>query len=412
MRVINIQPHDTAPAKAGLLSVIKSAIRKKPLTYLVYSLCFLLAISLLTRDPGPKKAVVVRDNNAVSTTSDSQDNQKSSTISITLAGDFLAHAAINEEALLVDNKYSYASMFGDTPAVMSKYDIRFCNNGVLNGGEAFGITGYPQFNAPEQWAGDMVGAGCNLINLAHNHINDRTQAAITTSVNTWADQDVLAFAGANRSLSEHDAGAKYFTVKGVRVAFLAYTTYTNIVGQTAYGLNMWDDTLSAAEISRASNQADIVMVSMRWGTEYSSEINSEQTRIARILVDSGADLVVGHGPHVLQPVVKDGDSYIFYSIGNYFHAQVENETLYECLFTLDLDTSTKSFGQPACIQMYMHYDWSDSDKADESLLKRTGFRLYQLSKSGDLPRTGHTRTTAAEQTARIKSILGDGIILK
>src|SRR5690606_35668585 len=93
---------------------------------------------------------------------------------------------------------------------------------------------------------------------------------------------------------------QYFDMHGVRFAFLAYTTYTNQKGQTDYGVTMYDEALARSQLIEANDKADVVIVSMRWGTEYSPVVNGYQKRVARSLAGQGADVILGHGPHVLQ----------------------------------------------------------------------------------------------------------------
>jgi len=62
---------------------------------------------------------------------------------------------------------------------------------------------------------------------------------------------------------------------------------------------------------------DFIVVVMHWGTEKEHKPNSQQKAMARELIDAGADLIVGHHPHVLQPVEQYKGKYIAYSLGNF-----------------------------------------------------------------------------------------------
>jgi hypothetical protein len=148
----------------------------------------------------------VRSNNsAISTESPRGGSAHPSRIRILAAGDFLAHDSINAGAKQPDGSYNYLPMMDNFTQIFHGADIRFCNDGNLNGGAAFGISGYPKFNSPPEFVRDMAKVGCNLVNTGTNHSFDRNQAAINASVDTWAAQpNMLAVAGENKNQAQHD----------------------------------------------------------------------------------------------------------------------------------------------------------------------------------------------------------------
>ena len=213
-------------------------------------------------------------------------------------GDMIAHDSILANAQIADG-YDFYSLMSEMNPYFEQADIRFCNEATPAGGEQFGISGYPVFNAPLEWHDGMEQVGCNVINLGTNHTNDKGQPLIDAMVEDWNNKEVLATAGANRSQAERD-DISYFEVKGVRFAFLSYSTYTNDPASNSYGLVMYDSAVVQIEIAEAKSNADFVIVSMRWGDEYSDSISTAQEEAAQDVVDAGADFVFGHGPHVLQ----------------------------------------------------------------------------------------------------------------
>ena len=83
-----------------------------------------------------------------------------------------------------------------------------------------------------------------------------------------------------------------------------------------------------ADIELAKQLTDIVVVSFHWGIEYAEEPSSEQVNLARDMIDAGADLIIGHHPHVVQKYEKYKDGYVFYSLGNFIFDQgFSDETL-------------------------------------------------------------------------------------
>src|SRR5690606_3710407 len=134
-----------------------------------------------------------------------------------------------------------------------------------------------------------------------------------------------------------------FEVKDVKFAFLAYTTYINngAPAQNSYGVTRYSRSLASEQMNKAkADGADVVIVSMRWGNEYSPTISSEQESEAKFLAGQGATLILGHGPHVLQPVKevsgKDGNkALVWYSLGNFLNTQLETEALFNGLAVMD-----------------------------------------------------------------------------
>jgi len=366
--------------------------------------------------PHSQKSSVVAPDNAIKST-DPVTNSKSDNIRIIATGDFIPHDSINQEAKKSNGGYDYSRMMSNMAPIFAKADVRFCNQATPVGGAQYGISGYPIFNAPFEFTRDMAGLGCNLINIGTNHSNDKGQPVIDAQRSEWDKQpNILAVAGANRSASEQQK-ISYFTVKGVKFSFLSYVTYSNTKNMTSYGVNMFNQITAKAQLAEARKNSDIIIVSMRWGTEYSSGINAEQASDSQFLADNGADLVLGHGPHSLEPVKKltgqNGRStYVWYSLGNFLNAQLEVESLFSGLAVIDIDTSTKLISSVSYLPIYMHYEWSASEAAAQTLLARHDHKLYLLENTNDaLLVSQQLKTTVAEQKARITKLLNQYIQL-
>lgn len=339
------------------------------------------------------------------------ENQQTGTVRLVATGDMIAHDSVNANAKQADGSYDYLPFMKDMKPYFEKADIRFCNQATPAGGEQFGITGYPVFNAPIAFARGIEGVGCNVVNIGTNHTNDKGQPLVDATAAAWDGREgILAVAGANRTVSEQNQ-IDIFTVKGIKVAFLSYTTYSNNMSLTPYGINMYSDTLATAQVAEAQKNADIVLVSMRWGTEYSPDINAQQDAIAQKLTDLGADIIVGHGPHVLEPVklVKSSDgsseSIVWYSLGNFLNTQIETEALVGGFAIMDIDIPTKKIANVAFMPTYMHYDWSAADKRGNNLLARKNLTMVPLDKAADLLAKSQLGTTVEAQTARVTDVL-------
>lgn len=335
----------------------------------------------------------------------------SGTIRLVATGDMIAHDSVNANAKKSDGSYDYASLMSGMKPYFEKADIRFCNQATPAGGEPFGISGYPVFNAPIDFARGIEGVGCNLINIGTNHTNDKGQGLIDATVAAWDNRKgILAVSGANRSLGEQNQ-SRTFTVKGLKFAFLSYTTYTNNAAVTPHGINMYTDAIATAQVAEAKKNADFVIVSMRWGTEYSADINGQQEAIAQTLTNLGADVILGHGPHVLEPVKKmkstDGtkESTVWFSLGNFLNTQVETEALIGGFAVMDIDAATKKVATTSFMPTYMHYEWTAAEKRANNLLARKNLQMIALDLARDLMAKSTTGTTVEAQTGRITGVL-------
>lgn len=332
----------------------------------------------------------------------------SQTIRLMATGDSIPHEAITLRAKQTDGTYNYHPVFEEISRYFQSADIRFCNQEAPSAGEKYGISGYPSFNAPKAFANDLSATGCNLISLANNHANDKGQAAINETRAHWETLKPLAVSGANRSVSERQA-VSYFTLKGVKFAFVAYVEYSNNNALVDYGLNILRKELVTAHLTEAHKQAEVVIVSVHWGSEYDSKENAAQRQWAKTFAELGADIVIGTGPHVLQPVERIAangqETLVWYSLGNFINAQLDIESLIGGIAVMDIEVDSKKISTVKFLPLYMHYEWTAEQKAREDLLARRNFKLYPLDQAtGPLSRSLH-QTTAEAQRQRVKEVL-------
>jgi hypothetical protein len=193
---------------------------------------------------------------------------------------------------------------------------------------------------------------------------------------------------------------------------LAYTTYTNSTPPDSYGVNMFSRDFAAAQIAAAKQAgAKFIIASMRWGTEYSSTINSEQTADSQFLADQGVSLILGHGPHQLQTVSRltgagGNQTLVWYSLGNFINTQEPPETLFNGLAVVDIDKNSREVTAVSYLPIYMHYEWTAAQKAADDLPTRKNLHLYLLEDANQsLIDSNQLPTTVAAQTDRIQKLL-------
>lgn len=248
------------------------------------------------------------------------DTKKS--LSLIMVGDVLIHEAVFKDALKSDGSYDFNSMFEYVKPMLDGYDLRYCNQESIIGGKKLGISGYPNFNSPDEIGDTIVDLGFNMVGLANNHAFDKGESAINYSVNYWKKYDDVITAGSY--LSDNDRNdIKIYEKNGIKYAFLAYTTSLNgyKLNGKDYLVNMYDKDKVKADIEKVGD-ADIIIVAMHWGNEYTNEPTNSQREIAEYLSNLGVNLIIGTHPHVVQPIAYIGDTLVIYSLGNFISNQL------------------------------------------------------------------------------------------
>jgi poly-gamma-glutamate synthesis protein (capsule biosynthesis protein) len=167
-------------------------------------------------------------------------------------------------------------------------------------------------------------AGFDVVNLANNHIWDWGVDALTDTVQ-HLDNAGIGHIGAGRTKAE--ANTPFITQLGdTKIAMLGYTTLyprsleavSSTPGISSFRLASTTEQIQELKVS---GLADLVVVSFHWGIEYEMHSTSSEQIIARALIDSGADLIIGHHPHAIQEVEEYKGKYIAYSLGNFVFDQ-------------------------------------------------------------------------------------------
>lgn len=336
---------------------------------------------------------------------------KQTKIRLIASGDQLSHDAVNKNAK-TSNGYDYKPFFSEVKPVFDKADIRFCNQEVPSASPSVGaVTGYPAFNAPEAFAEDLSSVGCNLINVGTNHSNDKGQAGIDATLDVWSRLPKLAIAGANKSQEDQNK-ISYFTVKGAKFALLSYNYQSNNNNLTAYGVNMFNEDLMRSQLEEARRNNAYILVSVHWGTEDSPNIDSAQEKWSNFLANNGADIVLGTGPHVLEPVKKlpkkgGGETLVWYSLGNMLNTQLDIGGLFNGFAVMDfkVEKSVVVLDSISFLPTYMHYEWTAQEKAAQNLLARKNLKIYPLDQAAEPLARSQNNTTVQAQQERIKNTL-------
>lgn len=223
-----------------------------------------------------------------------------------------------------DGIYDYTAIYEPIKGYIESADLAYVKEETHCGGDDIGPAGYPSFNTTDAMADALVATGFDLVGSASNHSYDWGYfGANDHSCALWKKKNVV-FTGT--ASSEADA-SRIATIErnGITFALLDYTYGVNGYEASdlpSYAVNFIDKKRIAADVSRAREQADVVLVAMHWGTENLMEADDHQTEYAQYLADLGVDVVLGSHPHVIGPMTwlngKDGHrTLVAYSLGNF-----------------------------------------------------------------------------------------------
>jgi poly-gamma-glutamate synthesis protein (capsule biosynthesis protein) len=260
-------------------------------------------------------------------------SQESNKISLLFIGDIMGHdsqiaSAENRET----HTYNYDTVFTYIKPVISEADVAIANLEVTLDGRPY--MGYPQFSSPAALAASCKNAGIDYLVTANNHAADRGRKGIRNTIERL-DSLGIPHTGTYLSKSSRDSLTPLIiNKKGFKLALLNYTYATNgIIVPPPVIVDSLDKNLIIRDIQRAKKLSpDVVILFLHWGTEYDTVPGKAQTDMADLFLKSGADLVIGSHPHVLQKMVwmkgtgNEKDGVVVYSLGNFVSNQRKPKT--------------------------------------------------------------------------------------
>lgn len=206
--------------------------------------------------------------------------------------------AMSFEAEMEKQKNNYSHFLKLVKPIFEEDDLTIVNfEGTLSdrGGrqdKQYAFRGKPEY------VKILTSSSVEAVNLANNHTRDYGEVALTDTKTIMTENNVMWVLGEHYVIKD---------IKGVKIG---------IVGSNA--LTYEGKTKFPKIIEEMKNQgADLVIANFHWGEESSKNANETQVSLAHLAIDSGADLVIGHHPHVLQGIEKYKGKYIVYSLGNF-----------------------------------------------------------------------------------------------
>lgn len=282
-------------------------------------------------------------------------------------GDILLHQPVYKDAATPEGTYDFSSMFTQVKPFLESADIAVANQETMIGGKELGLSSYPLFNSPFEIGDALKDAGIDIVTLANNHTMDKGEQAIQNALSYW-NQIQMPYTGAFQSFEDREE-IRLLTKNDITFSFLAYSYGTNgmpVPEDKPYLINLIDLPLIQQDVRKAKELSDVVVVSMHWGNEYESLPSTSQLELAHELSTMGVDIIIGHHPHVLQPMDwierSDGSkTFVMYSLGNFLSGQIGLDRRIggiggiEVTKTIFQGKSTITLNEPNFISTYTHH---------------------------------------------------------
>ena len=249
-------------------------------------------------------------------------------VTIKAVGDNLMHSPIFNSCRTEDG-YNFDGLYTHITPHIEDADIAAINQETIFVDSAATFSGYPSFGTPSQVGESIEKAGFNLVTHATNHTYDRGYDALMHTVDFWKQYDNITVLGINETEAQQRQ-VEIWKKGDLRIAMLNFTYGLNgyrLPADKPYLVNIIDRGEGNEELlKKAENSADITVVFLHFGTEYTHTPTAEQKRDIEFLCQNGADVIIGGHPHVIQPVTEhvseNGNrAVVFYSLGNFVSNQ-------------------------------------------------------------------------------------------
>jgi poly-gamma-glutamate synthesis protein (capsule biosynthesis protein) len=239
-------------------------------------------------------------------------------VEIVAVGDILLDRGVEKKI----EEFGIDYPFRNVKNILSDADIAFGNleNPISN--KCRMVEKKYSFQVKPKYTKILNNAGLDIFSLANNHSHDCGPVGLTQTFNNLQKENLL-WVGAGRNQTEAESPV-FVEKNGIKIAFLAFSSIpVSTENNFPSSISRAEPKIITRSVSSARKNADVVIVSIHWGSENATHPNSSQINLADVAIRSGADAVLGHHPHVLQElkVIKgskiERPAIVAYSLGNF-----------------------------------------------------------------------------------------------
>jgi len=252
------------------------------------------------------------------------------TAELCFVGDLMCHSTQFNYAKVEADSFDFTGVYKEVKQYLSAADLAIGNLETVIAGKNKGYSGYPYFNAPDDFIFALKDAGFDLLVTANNHALDQGWDGVKRTIEVINEYKIHR---TGTFLSQEDRDSlRIFQINSIKIAILAYSENTNglpIPKGKDFVINLIDEELIKRDIDKArAKNVDIVLVHLHYGPEYNREPSDYQKEIVNKIIQLGADIIIGGHPHVVQPVdffktknSKLETGFVAYSMGNFISNQ-------------------------------------------------------------------------------------------
>ncbi len=237
-------------------------------------------------------------------------------------------------------------LFDGTRDTLKAADLAFCNLECPLSDRGVAQKRRFLFRADPALALKLHSNGLSVISLANNHTLDYGRDAMLDTVEAVRKAGMTPV-GAGTDMADASR-PRIVTRHGLRVGFLAYCdlpSYGVVILPDRPAIACVDSDSLPAQIRAAKAKCDALVVSFHWGVEYMKRPTERQKKLAHLCIDNGADLILGHHPHVLQPVETYKGRPIAYSMGGFIWDGRVFGADHSAIYTFELEQFLSAAGE-------------------------------------------------------------------
>ena len=259
-----------------------------------------------------------------------------------MMGDAMLHRDVQEHFYKTPNDFNLPQV----NEILNNYDLKF-----LNLENPVGINGTPHpiqlprvtFCSHPDTLQILKNLKIDTVSLANNHMLDYGETALAETLQNL-DKENIKHVGAGRNYNEANQPL-LMEVNGIKLAFLAYvfiySASTDWARENRAGTSDFHIKKILPRIRELKSNGYLVFVSMHWGDENSFYPIPYQCKQARQMIDTGASLIIGHGPHYPQGIEDYKDGRIIYSLGNFIFDEPHFYAKRSFIYGLEIDEDGK-----------------------------------------------------------------------
>lgn len=304
-------------------------------------------------------------------------------IKLAATGDVLLHSRIYNICKKSDGTYDFKDKMAPAGELLKKGDISIVNLEALVAGEELGLSSFPKFNNPIELAENLKELGTDIVSNSNNHTLDFGVEGALKSIENL-EKVGLPYVGSHKSKKDQSE-VRIIERNGIKCAFLSYTGVTlgnNPPKGKEYILNRIvknQTKMIRREIEslKKEKNPDVVIVSVHFGREYPLLPVSSQKEVAASISDAGADIIIGHHPHVLQPAEwilnsRGKKTFVIYSLGNFYSGQKGLYRQIGGVLYLDITKSSNKEGNIQISNPELELTFVDANR-------KAGYQMHKFS---------------------------------